>query len=117
MFLAIQEEAIAALTEDSGWMGERNQEYQRRRDLFYELFNDGWGVHCHKPKASLYLWPRVPEGYTSAECAEKVLADTGVSLAPGTTFGPGGEGYLRVSVGQTTERVEEAVRRLRGMRF
>jgi LL-diaminopimelate aminotransferase len=117
MFLAIQEAAIAALTENAGWMAERNKEYEYRRDLFYELFNDDWGVRCHKPKASLYLWPRVPAGYTSAQCAEKVLVETGVSLAPGTTFGPGGEGYLRVSVGQTTERVVEAVRRLRAMRF
>ena len=117
MFLALQDAAIAALTEDATWMDARNAEYAYRRDLFYDVFNNDWGVHCHKPRASLYLWPRVPAGYTSAQCAEKVLLEAGVSLAPGTTFGPGGEGYLRVSVGQTTERVVEAVRRLRALRF
>lgn len=117
MFLAIQEAAIAALNEDPKWMAARNQEYAYRRDLFHELFVTDWGVRCHKPVASLYLWPRVPAGYTSAQCAEKVLMETGVSLAPGTTFGPGGEGYLRVSVGQTTERVIEAVKRMRVLKF
>jgi hypothetical protein len=53
MFLAIQEAAIAALTENAGWMAERNQEYEYRRDLFYELFNDDWGA---TPKAKPYLW-------------------------------------------------------------
>ena len=78
---------------------------------------DAWGLHLARPQASLYLWPRVPAGYTSAEFAEKVLSATGVSLTPGSAFGPHGEGYLRISVGQTSERIAAAVERLRKFKF
>ncbi len=117
IFLAIQEAAVAALTGDQAWIEARNHEYQRRRDALYEMLVRDWQVPVAKPAASLYLWPRVPRGYTSAEFAEKVLLDTGVSLTPGVAFGPHGEGYLRISVGQTTERVMAAVERMRKLKF
>jgi LL-diaminopimelate aminotransferase len=117
IFLAIQEAAIAALEGDQSWMAARNREYEARRDRLYELLVNEWGLECVKPEASLYLWPRIPPGYTSAEFADKILTATGVSLAPGNAFGPHGEGYLRVSVGQTTEKIAEAIERLRAFEF
>jgi LL-diaminopimelate aminotransferase len=69
------------------------------------------------PKAGLYLWPHVPAGYTSAGFADKILLATGVSTTPGSAFGPHGEGYLRISVGQATERVIDAAKRLREFSF
>ena len=80
------------------------------------LAND-WGLRVTLPQASLYLWPQVPAGYTSADFADKILSETGVSLTPGSAFGPHGEGYLRISVGQTTDRVIAAAERLRKFRF
>ena len=74
----------------------------------------GW--KCEVPAASLYLWPKVPAGYTSVEFADKILLETGVSLTPGSAFGAHGEGYLRISLGQTTERFMAAVERLRGFK-
>jgi LL-diaminopimelate aminotransferase len=117
IFEPIQDAAVAALCGDQSWLAERNAEYQRRRDMLYDLLAHDWGLDLRKPLGSLYLWPHVPAGYTSASFAEKVLLATGVSLTSGAEFGPHGEGYLRVSVGQTTPRVIEAVRRLREFKF
>lgn len=117
LFLAIQDAALAALLGDQSWIAGRNAEYERRRDLVYDLLVNDWGVEVAMPQASLYLWPRVPAGYTSSEFAEKVLLATGVSFTPGSAFGPHGEGYLRISIGQATERVIAAVKRLRSFKF
>jgi LL-diaminopimelate aminotransferase len=117
IFLAIQDAAAAALTGDQSWQEERNREYQCRRDMLYDLLVNDWQVQVSRPLASLYLWPHVPPGYTSAEAADKVLQDAGVSLTPGVAFGPHGEGYLRISVGQTTDRVIAAVERMRRVKF
>lgn len=117
IFLAIQDAAVTALTGDQEWQWERNREYQCRRDMIYDMLVHDWQVPVTPPAASLYLWPRVPTGYTSTEFAEKVLLETGVSLTPGVAFGPHGEGYLRISVGQTTDRVVAAVERMRKLKF
>ncbi len=113
IFWPIQDAAVAALCGDQGWLAVRNAEYQRRRDLIYSLLVDKWQLDVAKPVASLYLWPRVPRGYTSAEFVDKILLSTGVSFTPGSEFGPHGEGYMRISVGQSTAKVAEAVDRLR----
>ena len=117
IFLAVQDAAVAALTGDQTWIEARNLEYARRRDMLYDVLVNDWGLDVAKPQASLYLWPRVPVGYTSTEFADRILLHTGVSLTPGTAFGPRGEGYLRISVGQTTSRVTTAVERLRTFNF
>ncbi|OQA47476.1 MAG: LL-diaminopimelate aminotransferase [Chloroflexi bacterium ADurb.Bin325] len=117
IFLAIQDAAAAALTGDQTWIVERNREYQRRRDMLYEMLVQDWRVSVARPAASLYLWPRVPDGYTSTDFTEKVLQEAGVSLTPGVAFGQHGEGYLRISVGQTTERVAAAIERMRKLKF
>lgn len=116
IFLAIQDAAAAALTGDQSWMPARNAEYERRRDAMYEVLVNGLGLEVALPCASLYLWPRVPAGFTSVEFADKILTATGVSLTPGSAFGNHGEGYLRISLGQTTDRFMTAVERLRGLR-
>jgi LL-diaminopimelate aminotransferase len=78
----------------------------------YDVLVNDLGLQCELSSASLYLWPRVPQGNTSAEFADKILLATGVSLTPGSAFGAHGEGYLRISMGQTTERFMAAVERL-----
>jgi LL-diaminopimelate aminotransferase len=117
IFLPIQDAAVTALTGDQSWIEERNEVYQQRRDMLYDLLANRWGLQVALPQASLYLWPHVPAGYTSASFADKVLLSTGVSLTAGSEFGPHGEGYVRVSVGQTTERVAEAIARLQQLKF
>jgi LL-diaminopimelate aminotransferase len=115
IFLAVQDAAVAALAGDQDWIADRNAEYQCRRDAIFPVLINHLGLECALPAASLYLWPKVPEGYTSAEYADKILAATGVSLTPGSAFGANGEGYLRISLGQTTDRFMEAVGRLAAM--
>jgi LL-diaminopimelate aminotransferase len=116
IFLAVQDAAVSALTGDQSWIEPRNAEYQRRRDAIYKVLVDDLGLQVELPAASLYLWPKVPSGYTSAGYADKILEATGVSLTPGSAFGAHGEGYLRISLGQTTDRFMAAVGRLRGFK-
>ncbi len=117
IFLAIQTAATAALAGEQAWLAERNAEYQRRRDMLYELLTNDWRLRVALPQASLYLWPHVPAGYTAAEFADRILTETGVSMTPGSAFGPHGEGFLRISVGQTTDKIIAAVERLKRFSF
>ncbi len=89
--------------------------YKKRRDILVDGLNKlGWKVK--KPVASLYVWVRVPDGYTSAEFVKKLLQDAGVLAIPGNGYGTYGEGYVRMSLtiagDKNGERVEEAVRRI-----
>jgi LL-diaminopimelate aminotransferase len=112
IFAAVQDAAVTALTGDQAWLSERNAEYQRRRDGLYALLKDVWGLKVALPVASLYLWPHVPAGYTSDSFSDRILNETGVSITPGSAFGAHGEGYVRISVGQTTDRVLTAIERM-----
>jgi LL-diaminopimelate aminotransferase len=112
IFLAVQDAAVAALLGEQDWIAGRNAEYQRRRDAMYDVLTHHLGLQVALPVASLYLWPKVPAGFTAAEYADKILLATGVSMTPGSAFGSQGEGYLRISLGQTTERFMAAVERL-----
>ena len=71
--------------------------YKERRDILVNGLRElGWNVPC--PKGSLYVWARVPEGYTSAEFTKKLLNDAGVLVIPGNGYGNYGEGYVRMSL-------------------
>ena len=94
---AIQQMAIAALSGPQDCIAEHNALYQRRRDLVVEGLNK-IGLQAYTPKASLYVWARVPEGYTSAEFAQDLLEQVGVVVTPGTGYGRNGEGYVRLSL-------------------
>jgi len=89
--------------------------YQRRRDILVDGLNAlGWKVR--KPKASLYVWARIPGGYTSIDFAKRLLEEAGVLVVPGIGYGQYGEGYVRMSLtvsgDQDGERVQEAVSRI-----
>ncbi len=90
--------------------------YKKRRDILVDGLNSiGWKVT--KPVASLYVWTRVPEGYTSAEFAKMLLMDAGVLAIPGNGYGQYGEGYIRMSLtvagDKNGERLAEAVQRIK----
>jgi LL-diaminopimelate aminotransferase len=112
IFRPVQDAAVAALECEPEWMVERNEIYRQRRDLIVQALTD-LGISASRPQAGLYVWADTPEGYTSAEFADKVLREVSVSVTPGTAFGRHGEGYLRISLGQTTERIAEALDRLK----
>ena len=71
------------------------------------------GISANKPKGSIFLWPRVPEGETSASFCERIMLKTGVVMTPGEAFGTGGEGYFRISLSVPDERLKEAAERIR----
>jgi len=94
---AIQYAAIEALTGPQDCIKEHNDIYQRRRDLVMEML-ERIGLKAEPPKASLYIWAKVPDGYTSAGLATELLEKVGVVVTPGTGYGRSGEGYVRLSL-------------------
>jgi len=110
---AIQRMAVAALTGPQECVAEHNAVYQRRRDRVVEALRS-LGLRVRTPKASLYVWARVPEGFTSASFAERLLDDLAVVVTPGSGYGRQGEGYVRLSLTVPDERLEEGLRRLAG---
>ena len=65
------------------------------------------------PKASFYIWAKVPEGYTSVEFTTSLLDKANVAVTPGTGYGSAGEGYVRLSITLSDERLNEGIKRLR----
>ncbi|MCJ7510097.1 MAG: LL-diaminopimelate aminotransferase [Dehalococcoidia bacterium] len=110
---AIQRMAIAAFEGPQDCIAEHNAIYQRRRDRLVAALTR-MGLRVRPPKASLYLWARLPEGRTSLEFASRLLDDIGVVVTPGVGYGPHGEGYVRLSLTIPDERMEEGLRRLAG---
>jgi LL-diaminopimelate aminotransferase len=95
---AIQYAAIEAFTGPQDCIQEHNAAYQRRRDLIIDVLNE-IGLKAKPPKASLYIWAKVPEDYTSSvELADALLEEIGVVVTPGIGYGKSGEGYIRLSL-------------------
>jgi LL-diaminopimelate aminotransferase len=115
VFQAVQEAAIAALTGSEDTLSEYCRVYQQRRDLMVDALRS-IGLECEVPRATVYIWARVPHGYTSLSFTERVLQETGVVITPGSGFGKSGEGYVRFSLTVPSERLREAVERIRTLR-
>jgi LL-diaminopimelate aminotransferase len=111
MFEAVQRATVAALTEARDFPREMSAVYERRRDLLAEALA-AIGLDVQPPKATPYFWVPVPEGHTSASFTDLVLEEAGVVVSPGPSFGPSGEGFVRLSMTISDERLEEAARRI-----
>jgi LL-diaminopimelate aminotransferase len=112
-FRPVLEAAAAAMLGDQSWLAERNAIYQERRDIVVNALRD-IGLKPEVPFASLYVWCPLPEGWDSAsEFVLTLLEKTHVSLAPGVIFGPSGEGYIRLSLVQPSNRLAEAMDRIK----
>jgi aspartate/methionine/tyrosine aminotransferase len=114
IFRAIQLAAAKALTGPQDCVKELVATYKKRRDLFVDGLNSiGW--HVEKPKATFYIWARIPEKFsslTSMEFASLLIEKAGVAVAPGTGFGEYGEGYVRFALVDTEERLKTAIERV-----
>ena len=110
---AIQLAAIEALSGSQDCIEENNQTYQRRRDRLVKALNE-IGLQVVPPSASLYVWARVPEGYTSSEFAAMLLDEKDIVVTPGAGYGSYGEGYIRLSMTLSDEDLEEGLARLAG---
>ena len=111
MFDALQLAGAAALTEARDFPREMSEIYRRRRDLMIDALTAN-GIAADPPRATPYLWIRVPDGHDSASFTELVLEQAAVIVSPGPSFGPSGEGYVRISLTVADERLEEAASRI-----
>ena len=108
---AIQYMGIEAMNSEQGQLDDRNAIYQRRRDRILPVLTR-LGLHVDPPKASLYVWARVPEGYTSAQFTSLLLEEADVVVTPGSGYGKYGEGYIRLSLTIADVDLERGLQRL-----
>ncbi|MCQ8903174.1 MAG: LL-diaminopimelate aminotransferase [Methanothrix sp.] len=111
-FGAVQDAGIAALRSPPEMVDGLRSVYRERIDILYSALCD-IGLELAKPKATFYLWAWT--GGDSREYAKMLLERTGIVVTPGVGFGEHGEGYIRLSVTQPTERIEMAAERLRNL--
>ncbi len=111
VFQAIQMAGIEALRGDQSCVKEMVYVYTERRDLMVRGLRNA-GFDLDSPKATFYLWVRVPEGYTSTQLAKLLLEEAGLVVTPGIGFGEPGEGYFRIALTQKIERLKEAIERI-----
>jgi LL-diaminopimelate aminotransferase len=108
---AIQQAAIKALNGPQVCINEHNAIYQRRRDKLVKALND-IGLRARLPKASFYIWARIPDGYTSIGFTSELLDKANVAVTPGVGYGNAGEGYIRLSLTLPDDRLDEGISRL-----
>lgn len=115
-FLAVQKAAATALKSDLSAVKEHNAIYQERMEKLYTALNE-LGISTEKTRGTIFLWAKVPTGFTANSFANKLLEEAGVIVTPGTAFGPSGEGYIRIALTVSKERLDEVVRRFRELRL
>ncbi len=109
---AVQRAAIAAVTGPQDHLERLRAMYQKRRDVVIATLNDlGWELE--PPKGSFYVWFPTRDGMSSAEFCDLVLERTGVVISPGSGYGAGGEGFARISLTVSDDRLQEAMDRFR----
>lgn len=111
IFTAIQKAGAAALNENGGHLEAMTKLYQERRDILTEGLNS-IGLQAAKPKATFYIWSKVPPKYKSMSFSQKLLKTADIVVTPGTGFGENGEGYFRMALTVSADRIREAVKRM-----
>ncbi|QGG49861.1 pyridoxal phosphate-dependent aminotransferase [Lysinibacillus pakistanensis] len=110
-FPAVQQAAAIALSSSQECANELTATYERRRNvLIEEAQRIGW--HVTAPKGSFFAWLPVPVGYTSEQFADLLLDKADIAVAAGNGFGQYGEGYVRVGLLVSEERLREAINRI-----
>ena len=108
---AVQEMSMQALLDDQECVQTNIDIYQARRDRVITALTR-MGLEVAVPKASLYIWAQIPDGFTSADFAARLLADNDIVVTPGSSYGKCGEGYIRLSLTTPDEQVEKGCVRL-----
>ena len=112
IFDAVQRAGIAALDGPQDYLAQCIERYRHRRDLLCDGLKS-MGIVVDPPRGSIYVWVPVPDGHTSESFTTFLLERCDIVVAPGTGYGPSGEGYIRFSLTLDDERLEEGVERLR----
>jgi len=115
IFQAIQIAGIIALRHCDNEIIAQNERYRSRRDVLCQgLDRIGWKVD--KPRASMFVWARVPEehlkGKGTIDYAMDLMEHAEVAIAPGRAFGENGEGYMRIALVENEQRLRQAVRNI-----
>jgi alanine-synthesizing transaminase len=116
-FTPIQVASIVALDGPQECVEQIRQTYQRRRDVMVRGLHElGWMVT--NPKASMYIWAKIPEPYRamgSIEFAKKMIDDARVAVSPGVGFGEYGDDHVRIALIENEHRLRQALRGVREM--
>lgn len=116
LFGAVQMAAVRALTDSQQCVRNLVNVYEKRRNtLFDGLARIGW--EAQPSQGSFFAWLPVPSGFTSATFADHLLEKAHIAVAPGTGFGPTGEGFVRVALLSTDDRLQEAVERIEKLKL
>ncbi len=108
---AIQYMGIEAMALSQDDIDARNRVYERRRDRVAQTLQSV-GLDAVPPKASLYVWTRIPQGFSSAEFTAKLLEEANIVVTPGNGYGQYGEGYIRLSLTIGDDDMERGLERL-----
>lgn len=105
--------AVEALQNGDDDIEEMREQYDMRRRLVVNAFND-MGLSCFEPKGAFYVFPCIKStGMTSEEFATRLLHSQRVAVVPGNAFGESGEGFVRVSYSYSLQHIKEALDRIR----
>ena len=110
-FSAVQHAAVAALTDTSGYPDQLRHIYRTRMNILCDGL-EAAGLEALRSQATFYCLVRNPGGYTSTGFARRLLDDARVLSIPASGFGPGGEGYIRLTVCAGLDLIHEAVHRI-----
>ncbi|HWQ46701.1 MAG TPA: aminotransferase class I/II-fold pyridoxal phosphate-dependent enzyme [Longilinea sp.] len=111
-FAPIFQAGCVALTGDQTWLTERNAIYKERRDIILDGLRQA-GFEVQTPPAAIYVWAKLPKTFEDDfQFCDQLLEETGVSTTPGSVYGEFGHGYVRISLGTSTPRIQEAMQRL-----
>lgn len=116
LFQAIQEAGIEALDHFDTPIPKIIRIYEGRRDVMVKGLRE-MGLEVDLPRATFYLWIRVPRGYTSSQFATILIEQAGIVATPGNGFGEAGEGYIRMTLTVDESRLQEAIERLKKINF
>jgi len=108
---AIQYAAVEALRGSQEHITEHNAIFQQRRDKLLKVLNE-IGLKARVPRATFYIWAKVPQEYTSMDFTKKLLEEAGIAVTPGSGYGKEGEGYIRFSLTISDDRLEQGIGRL-----
>lgn len=105
---------VAALNGSQECVEEMKRQYRRRREIIVEGLNDMKGVSCLMPKGAFYAFPNISKlGIPSREFAMRLLKEKHVVVVPGTGFGEGGEGFVRLAYATSEDNIREGLRRMK----
>ncbi len=110
-YLGIQAAGVAALGSWEDWVPGNISVFESRRDRAAAAFSAA-GFDARAPEATMYLWIPVPNGEASEDFGRRALEEEGVIVLPGRALGEGGEGFFRIALTVSEDRLEEAAGRL-----